>query len=125
MVQIIDHNFYISVSERANKSSSSEKPFQSGISKEVKDRITKIVIEEIGIYWRDLARYLRIRECVIDDIEFTTSTLAMKAKRMMLHYETSALYDPQNWHHNLCDALEKIQRNDILRSIKKIMMMNL
>ncbi|XP_021194122.1 uncharacterized protein LOC110378975 [Helicoverpa armigera] len=98
-------------------------PLTSNLSKRKKQRIFETIIEEIGSFWRDLARNLKIRECVIDDIDFQNKTLAIKATKIMEAYEYKA--DPQRWFFVLCDALEKTRRKDLVRSIQEIMAMNI
>lgn len=81
------------------------------------------VIEEVGIFWRDLARNLKIRECVIDEIDLNNKSLSRKASNLLEYYEQRA--DPQRWFFILCDALDKTRRKDISRSIQNIMSMNI
>lgn len=97
-------------------------PFGS-LSKRKKQRIFDIIITEIGSFWRDLARNLKIRERDIDDIDFQNKTLDAKASKLMEKYE--AIADPQRWFFLLSDALERTRRKDLVRSIQDIMAMNI
>ncbi|XP_075970633.1 fas-associated death domain protein isoform X2 [Anticarsia gemmatalis] len=94
------------------------------ISERKKQRIFKTIIEEIGSFWRDLGRNLRIRECDIDDIDLQNKTVAEKASKIMKAYEYHKA-DPDKWFFVLCDALEKARRKDLVRSIQDIMAMNI
>ncbi|KOB64386.1 Fadd, partial [Operophtera brumata] len=89
-----DYGNYYGVSEKGNKTLLSEtinsSPFESGMSKRKKDRMTRTVVEEIGSFWRDLARSLKIRECKIDEIDHNHRTLATKALKMMELFEERA-----------------------------------
>ncbi|XP_014363501.2 fas-associated death domain protein [Papilio machaon] len=93
------------------------------MSKRKKERILETITEEIGIFWRDLARNLKIRECVIDEIDLNNKNLSMKAAKLLEAYEHKA--DPQRWFFVLCEALEKARRKDISRSLQDIMSMNI
>lgn len=81
------------------------------------------VVEEIGTFWRDLARRLRVRECEIEDIDSSNKSMATKALKMMERYD--ARVNQQNWYFDLCDALDLIHRKDIGRSVREVMMMNI
>ncbi|XP_026739624.1 fas-associated death domain protein-like [Trichoplusia ni] len=98
-------------------------PVTNTLSKRKKQRIFETIIEEIGSFWRDLGRNLKIRESKIDEIDFQNTTLAVKAKALMDAFESRA--DPQRWFFVLCDALEKCRRKDLARSIQDIMAMNI
>lgn len=87
------------------------------------DRIWLTIIEEIGVYWRDLGRHLKIRERVIEDIDKQDKLLWIKAKLLLEFYEKRA--DPQKWFFSLCDALEKSRRKDLSKKIQDIMSMNI
>ncbi|XP_013141311.1 PREDICTED: fas-associated death domain protein isoform X2 [Papilio polytes] len=93
------------------------------MSKRKKERILETITEEIGIFWRDLARNLKIRECVIDEIDLNNRNLSIKAEKLLEAYEHKA--DPQRWFFVLCEALEKARRKDISRSLQDIMSMNI
>ncbi|KAJ8732016.1 hypothetical protein PYW08_014746 [Mythimna loreyi] len=82
------------------------------MSKRKRQRILDTIIQEIGSFWRDFARNLKIRECDIDDIDFQNKTLASKATKLMEKYDTVA--DPQRWFFVVCDALERSRRKDLL-----------
>ncbi|KAJ8732765.1 hypothetical protein PYW07_015364 [Mythimna separata] len=82
------------------------------LSKRKRQRILDTIIQEIGSFWRDLARNLKIRECDIDYIDFQNKTLAIKATKLMEKYDDVA--DPQRWFFVLCDALERSRRKDLL-----------
>lgn len=87
------------------------------------NRIWITIIEEIGIFWRDLGRHLKIRERVIQDIDKQNKPLMAKAKLLIEYYENRA--DPQKWFLVLCDALEKCRRKDLSNKIQEIMSMNI
>ncbi|XP_072940763.1 fas-associated death domain protein [Epargyreus clarus] len=93
------------------------------ISNRKKKRIVDTVVEEIGSYWRDLARHLEIREGTIDNIESNNNSLAKKAQNLMEIYEDKA--DPQRWFFVLCDALESSRRKDLSKTLQNIMAMNI
>ncbi|CAK1604247.1 unnamed protein product [Parnassius mnemosyne] len=93
------------------------------ISPKKKERINETIVEEIGAFWRDLARNLKIRECVIDEIDNDNKKLCEKASKILTIYEHRA--DPQRWFFVLCDALEKSRRKDISRSLQDIMSMRI
>lgn len=98
-------------------------PYAGAISRKKLDRIWATIIEEIGSFWRDLGRHLKIRECVIQDIDRQNKSLSTKAKLLVKYYETRA--DPQKWFLSLCDALEKSRRKDLSKKIQDIMTMNI
>lgn len=89
-----------------------------------KQRIFKTIIEDIGSFWRDLGRNLKIRESDIDNIDCQNKSLAEKASKIMYTYEHEKA-DPDRWFFVLCDALEKCRRKDLVRSIQEIMAMNI
>ncbi|KAM3962351.1 fas-associated death domain protein-like [Aphomia sociella] len=93
------------------------------MSSKKKQRICEIVIEQIGTFWRDLARNLKIRECTIEKIDKDMDTLHSKASKLLEIYEDKA--DPQRWLLVLCDALERARRKDLAKSIQDIMLMNI
>ncbi|XP_023953956.1 uncharacterized protein LOC112057681 [Bicyclus anynana] len=86
-------------------------------------RMKDIIVEEIGQYWRALARNLKIREITIEDIDSKHQKLNEKAKEMLdMYFERC---DKQRWYNALCEALEKSRRKDLSRSIQEVMVMNL
>lgn len=87
------------------------------------DRIWLTITEEIGSFWRDFGRHLKIRECVIENIDKLDKPLMAKAKLLLEHYEKRA--DPQKWFFPLCDALEKCRRRDLSKKIQEIMSMHI
>ncbi|XP_059059799.1 uncharacterized protein LOC131853022 [Achroia grisella] len=93
------------------------------MSKQKKQRILETVIEQIGIFWRDLARNLKIRECVIDEIDKECDSLYSKASKLLELFEKRA--DPQKWFSDLCNGLERARRRDLTKSIQDVMMMNI
>lgn len=95
----------------------------SNMSERKKQRIFDTITQEIGSFWRDLARNLQIREWVIDEIDFQNQTLHVKATKLLKEYDSKA--DPQRWFFILCEALEKSRRKDLVRSIQNIMAMNI
>lgn len=95
----------------------------SNMGKIKKDRIMRTVAEEIGSFWKDLARSLKIREYVIDEIDHNHRTLASKALKMIETFDSKA--DKQKWFFVLYDALDKIHRKDLAITVHEIMMMNL
>lgn len=122
--------FYVAVASSSPKSHTKESedsfitssPLGS-FSKRKKQRIFETITQEIGSFWRDLARNLKIRERDIDDIDIQNKTLAVKATKLMEKYDSIA--DPQRWFFILCDALERTRRKDLVRSIQDIMAMNI
>lgn len=93
------------------------------MSKKKESRIEETLIGEIGTYWRDLARNLKIREGKIDKIDKTYQTLAEKAQEVLTTYKH--ISDPNRWFFVLCNALEKSRRKDLSRSLQEIMSMNI
>lgn len=98
-------------------------PYFPIVSAKKLDRIWLTIREELGTFWRDLGRHLRIRECVIQDIDKPNRSLQLKAKLLLEYYEQRA--DPQKWFLILCEALEKSRRKDLSRKIQDIMIMNM
>ncbi|XP_073951471.1 fas-associated death domain protein [Choristoneura fumiferana] len=97
--------------------------FRDGLSDARRDRVIETVTEEIGPYWRNLARYLGIHEYKIDEIQCLSITQAEKAMQIMEIYRARA--DRQKWFFDLMDALEKAHRRDLSDTIKKIATMNI
>lgn len=95
----------------------------ANISRRKLDRIWLTIIEEIGTFWRDLGRHLKVRENVIQRIDKQPKPLMAKAKLLMAHYQERA--DPEKWFFPLCDALEKSRRRDLSEKIQEIMSMNI
>ncbi|XP_050342748.1 fas-associated death domain protein-like [Nymphalis io] len=93
------------------------------ISPKKMDTIRQRIIEEIGSFWRDLGRNLKIRECKIDEIDTNCNDLPTKASELIKIFEARA--DKQRWFFVLCEALEKSRRKDLSKSIQEIMSMNL
>lgn len=89
-----------------------------------KQRIFRSITTEIGSFWRDLGRNLKIRECDIDDIDSQSKNHEEKATKLMAIYEYQKA-DPDRWFFVLCDALEKSRRKDLAKSIQEIMTMNI
>lgn len=83
----------------------------------------RTVAEEIGSFWKDLARTLKIREYVIDEIDHNHRTLATKALKTMEKYD--AMADKQKWFFVLCESLDKIHRKDLAITVQEIMMMSM
>lgn len=95
----------------------------TAMSENKKQRIMETIIDDIGTYWRDLARSLNIKEGDIDVIN-KNKKVSLKAKCVMqLYMEKKA--DPQNWFFDLCEALEFSRRRDLAKKIKKISVMNI
>ena len=120
--------FYVAVPSTKSQKKEQENSFINtsplgSFSKRKKQRIFETITQEIGSFWRDLARNLKIRERDIDDIDFQNKTLAVKATKLMEKYDLIA--DPQRWFFVLCDALERTRRKDLVRSIQDIMAMNI
>ncbi|XP_026485787.1 fas-associated death domain protein-like [Vanessa tameamea] len=86
-------------------------------------RIRETIIEEIGSFWRDLGRNLKIRECKIDEIDTNYNSLPSKASQLMNLFESRA--DKQRWFFVLCEALEKSRRKDLSKTLQEIMAMNI
>ncbi|XP_038210185.1 fas-associated death domain protein [Zerene cesonia] len=93
------------------------------ISARKKARINETIVEEIGTYWRDLARNLKIQENRIDEIDTQKYTLTDKARELLKIYQHKA--DPQRGFYVLCDALEKARRKDLSKNLQEIMVMNI
>ncbi|XP_034824472.1 fas-associated death domain protein [Maniola hyperantus] len=88
-----------------------------------KQVIKRTIVEEIGKYWRDLARNLKIREITIEDIDMKHEKQSEKAKEMLDAFFERC--DKQRWLYVLCEALEKSRRKDLSKSIQEIMVMNM
>lgn len=102
----------------------SNTPSTKTISKRKKQRIFQTIIEEIGSFWRDLGRNLKVRECRIDEIDSQSRTLIEKATKVMKEFEYVKA-DPDKWFFALCDALEKSRRKDLATAIQDVMAMNI
>ncbi|KAG6446476.1 uncharacterized protein LOC115441066 [Manduca sexta] len=88
-----------------------------------KERIFEVISEEIGTHWRNLARYLKTRECTIIEIDSKNIPLSSKAMEILkLHCKKA---NPQKWFFDLCNALDKVHRTDIVLSLQEIMSMNI
>lgn len=129
---LINLYFLISVVKKEDVEEQKEPPpavvgkyseFQDGLSDARRNRVIETVTEEIGPYWRNLARYLGIYEYKIDEIQCQNITQAEKAMQIMEIYRTKA--DRQKWFFDLMDALEKAHRRDLSDAIKKIATMNI
>ncbi|XP_053603071.1 uncharacterized protein LOC128671020 [Plodia interpunctella] len=96
--------------------------FNNGISLLKKQRIYEAVIENIGTFWCALGRNLKIRECVIDEINQNYGDRYAKATRLMEFYEQRA--DPESWFFDLCHALDETKMVLLRKKIQQIMMMN-
>ncbi|XP_026751231.2 uncharacterized protein LOC113511724 [Galleria mellonella] len=129
-----EYNFYASepVSpQNVSKAEQKNEAFENApngnpyihVNNQKKQRIFETVIEQIGTFWRDLARNLKIRECIIDEIDKESDSLYSKASKLLEIYEKRA--DTQKWLIVLCDALERARRRDLARSIQDIVMMNI
>lgn len=88
-----------------------------------RQRIFETITEELGTYWRNLARFLNIRECTIIGIDDENISLSNKVMKILEIYEHRA--DPQRWFFTLCEALERTHRKDIADSLRNIMAMNI
>lgn len=88
-----------------------------------KERIIQIVTEQIGSAWRTLARYLKIQECKIEDIDENYSTLATKASEVLKLFFDRA--DSVKWHFDLCEALDKTGRKQLRIAVQEVLMMNI
>ncbi|XP_063833728.1 uncharacterized protein LOC135082893 [Ostrinia nubilalis] len=95
----------------------------TAMSEAKKQRIIDTVIDNIGTYWRDLARSLDIKEKIIDKLNESNKPLHLRAKTIMDMYQKIA--DSQNWFFELCDALETCRRRDLVKKLKKIATMNI
>ncbi|CAG4937769.1 unnamed protein product [Colias eurytheme] len=120
-------NYYATTNHNVSKSESIDSipkghPY-GNISARKKARINETIVEEIGTYWRDLARNLKIQEKRIDEIDIRNNTLAEKAIELLKIYEHKA--DPQRGFYALCNALEKARRKDLSKTLQEIMVMNI
>lgn len=88
-----------------------------------KQRIINTVVDNIGVFWKDLARCLDIKERVIDDLNDRYREVPQRAKHIMELYNEMA--DDNTWFFDLCDALENCRRKDLVRKLKKITLMNI
>lgn len=88
-----------------------------------KQRIIDTIIEDIGVNWRDLARGLNIKEKVIDDLNENHKEISQKARCILDIYNKKA--DDNNWFFDLCDAIETCRRRELVRKLKKIIVMNI
>lgn len=88
-----------------------------------KDRIKETLVEEVGRFWRDLGRNLKIRECKIDEIDSKYNTVEGKTSELINLFLDKA--DKQRWFFVLCEALEKSRRKDLSKTLQEIMTMNL
>lgn len=95
----------------------------TGMSIHKKQRIIDTIIEDIGVNWRDLARGLNIKEKVIDDLNENHKEISQKAKCILDIYNKKA--DDNNWFFDLCDAIETCRRRELVRKLKKIIVMNI
>ncbi|XP_041976676.1 uncharacterized protein LOC121731344 [Aricia agestis] len=86
-------------------------------------RLEDTLVQEIGTFWRDLARNLKIRECDIDNIDSNYTSSEEKAREVLELYKT--IWDPQKWFYVLCNALEKSRRKDLCKSLQKIIVMDI
>lgn len=118
-------NYYVSASEKANKTISFGGFINTTPSERDKktERILQVVTERIGSAWRDLARNLKIQECKIDEIDDKYGSLATKASVMLKFFHERA--DTQHWHFVLCEALDKTRRKQLRLAVQEIMMMNI
>ncbi|VVD03881.1 fas-associated death domain protein [Leptidea sinapis] len=118
-----DNNCYYDLKNDQTYQTTTTGHHYGNISDHKKNRINQIIIEEIGSYWRNLARNLRVQEQIIDEIESKYKAISEKASKLLEFYETRA--DPQRGFYVLCNALEKSRRKDISKSIQEVMLMNI
>ncbi|XP_047985813.1 fas-associated death domain protein isoform X1 [Leguminivora glycinivorella] len=97
--------------------------FSDGLCEKKRERITETIVEEIGSYWRNLARYLGIQEWRIDEIQCNGKPIEEKAAEIMEMYKKRA--DRKKWFFDLLDALEKARRKELSRKIRDIATMNI
>lgn len=97
--------------------------FSDGLCERKRERITETIVEEIGSYWRNLARYLGIQEWRIDEIQCNGKPIEEKAAEIMEMYKRRA--DRKKWFYDLLDALEKSRRKELSRKIRDIATMNI
>lgn len=95
----------------------------SGISKKKRAMIEEIITEEIGSYWRDLGRNLKVREGKIDEIDATNATVKSKVLKVLEIFDHNV--DKPKWFYKLCEGLEQARRKDLSRSIQEIMTRNI
>ncbi|CAB3221470.1 unnamed protein product [Arctia plantaginis] len=122
-------NYYVAAQNIATEPEesyimNSHAPCIKTVSKRKKQRIFQTIIEEIGSFWRDLGRNLKVRECRIDEIDSQSRTLTEKATKVMKAFEYEKA-DPDKWFFILCDALEKSRRKDLTIAIQEVMAMNI
>ncbi|XP_063361499.1 fas-associated death domain protein [Cydia amplana] len=97
--------------------------FSDGLCEKKRKRITETIVEEIGPYWRNLARYLGIQEWRIDEIQINGKSIEDKAAEIMEMYRKRA--DRKKWFFDLLDALEKSRRRELCKKIRDIATMNI
>ncbi|GBP04360.1 Fas-associated death domain protein [Eumeta japonica] len=85
--------------------------FAWSVSDKKLERMNETIIDEIGKFWKDLARNLKVREHLIDEIDKKFNSTEEKARVVLEHYKSKA--DPQRWFFNLCEGLERSRRRDL------------
>ncbi|CAH2107294.1 unnamed protein product [Euphydryas editha] len=95
----------------------------SEINSMKKHRIKETLVEEVGKYWRDLGRNLKIRECKIDEIDLKYNNVEDKTSELINLFFNKA--DKQRWFFVLCEALDKSRRKDLTKTLQEIMTMNM
>ncbi|KAJ0179868.1 hypothetical protein K1T71_004459 [Dendrolimus kikuchii] len=121
-------NYYASKTsskrETAQETFINSNPLGGNMSDRKRQRIFDTLNEEIGTHWRDLGRFLNMKESFIDEIECQNIPLRAKVTQLMERYiETKA--DPQRWFFVLCEALEQARRKDLAKTLQEIMVMNI
>ncbi|XP_063379136.1 fas-associated death domain protein isoform X2 [Cydia fagiglandana] len=97
--------------------------FSDGLCEKKRERITETIVEEIGSYWRNLARYLGIQEWRIDEIQCNGKPIEEKAAEIMEMYKKRS--DRKKWFFDLLEALEKSRRRELCKKIRDIATMNI
>ncbi|XP_015123843.1 fas-associated death domain protein isoform X3 [Diachasma alloeum] len=96
-------------------------PTSSGPVSDVQERVFQRLSENLGKYWRDLARFLNVKECEIDAInEKTYLGTKEKAYEALLIFKSRC--DSCNWKIKMQQALEKARRKDLAEMINEIML---
>ncbi|CAH0407777.1 unnamed protein product [Chilo suppressalis] len=130
-VQCMNYYGQLAAAGENNLNSPQRQPLQSvssnlntAMSEQKIKRIKQALVEDIGTFWKDLARSLNIKESKIEEINDDYNKVTMKAKCVLEFYlENKA--DPQTWFYDICEALEYCKRKDLSKKLKRISVMNL
>lgn len=124
LINLITASKTSSKKESAQETFINSNPLGGTMSERKRQRIFDTLNEEIGSHWRDLGRFLDMKEGFIDEIESQNIPLRAKVTKLIEKY-IEAKADPQKWFFALCEALELARRKDIAKSLQEIMSMNI